>query len=89
VPGDQRVIALHLVARNLADAFEPIGFGVGQLAARIGFARGFDAARLRTAFGGLDARQLLGLGLELALLDRPSTDWNGASPLALALCSGR
>ena len=58
-------------AFDLADLLHAVGLGVGQLLPRIGLAAGLDAARLRVAFGDLDARRLLGLGLELALLDLP------------------
>ena len=45
--GDQRAFARHLLGVDLAHALQAVGFGIGQLLARVGFAGRLDAARLR------------------------------------------
>ena len=55
---DQRAVTRQLLAGDLSHAILPIRFGVGQLPARIGFARRLDATRLGGGFGALDAAML-------------------------------
>ena len=69
MPADELALAGHLRRRHLPELGHAVSLGIGQLLARRGLALGLDAAGLRSAFGQLDARLALGLGLQLPLLD--------------------
>jgi hypothetical protein len=68
MPAQQRTVARHLLAGDLADAVHPVGLRIGQLLARFGFTGGFEPgpnhAVATVPYGGGKATTLVKGGYE-------------------------